>query len=117
VWIDDAAVALDPIALSVVTEAIFAARRSRATRIARKAACPEVSHARIRRCVRLRPDALRSGRGLADSRSIVATGKVVENAQTLALLSIAHLKPPAHGTARHCGPAHAHDERNNALHG
>jgi hypothetical protein len=60
---------------------------------------------------------LRSGRGLADSRSIVATGKVVENAQTLALLSIAHLKPPAHGTARHCGPAHAHDERNNALHG
>lgn len=31
--------------------------------------------------------------GLADSRSIVATGKVVENARASALLSTAHLKP------------------------
>jgi class 3 adenylate cyclase len=37
--------------------------------------------------------------GLTDSRSIVATGKVVENAQTLALLSIAHLKPALRRTA------------------
>jgi class 3 adenylate cyclase len=37
--------------------------------------------------------------GLADSRSIVATGKVVENAQTLALLSIAQLKPALRRTA------------------
>jgi len=37
--------------------------------------------------------------GLADSRSIVATGKVVENAQTLSLLSIAHLKPALRRTA------------------